>query len=74
MAANATKFQTAIQLVYTAGKGSDGKDISKTIKFSKVDVSASDDNIYEVGNALASLMSVPVTAIEKIDYSKVLNQ
>ncbi|WP_234124511.1 DUF1659 domain-containing protein [Clostridium hydrogenum] len=74
MAANATKFQTTMQLVYTTGKGGNGKDISKTIKFSKVDLSASDDNIYVVGNALASLMSVTVTAIEKVDYSKVLNQ
>ncbi|MFL0252592.1 DUF1659 domain-containing protein [Clostridium neuense] len=74
MAANATKFQTAIQLVYSLGKGADGKDKEKAVKFSNVDVSASDDDIYSVGNVLASLMSVTVTGIEKIDHSKIVNQ
>lgn len=74
MAANATKFQTAIQLVYSGGKGANGKEIEKTVKFSNVDVSATDDDIYAVGNLLASLMSVTVTGIEKVDHSKILNK
>jgi len=74
MAANATKFQTGLQLVYSAGKGTNGKDIEKTVKFSNVDVSAVDDDIYAVGNVLASLMSVTVTGIEKVDHSKILNK
>lgn len=74
MAANATKFQTAIQLVYSEGKGPDGKDKEKTVKFANVDISASDDDIYAVATVLASLMAVTVTGVEKIDHSKIVNQ
>lgn len=74
MAANATKFQTGLQLVYSLGKGANGKDKEKTVKFSNIDISASDDDIYAVGNVLASLMSVKITGIEKIDHSKIVNQ
>ncbi|KOF57038.1 MULTISPECIES: DUF1659 domain-containing protein [Clostridium] len=73
MAANATKFQTAIQLVYSLGKGADGKDKEKTVKFSNVDITATDDDIYAVANVLASLMSVSVTGVEKVDHSKIIN-
>lgn len=74
MAANATKFQTSIQLVYSVGKGADGKDKEKTEKFSNVDISASDDDIYAVAKVLSSLMAVTITGVEKIDHSKVVNQ
>lgn len=74
MAANASKFQTTIQLVYADGKNANGKDKTKTIKFSKVDTAASDDSIYAVATALAGLMTVTITDIEKLDSSKILNQ
>lgn len=73
MAAVTTKSSTSIVLRYKTGVDTGGNDIVKNQKIAKVKVTASDDNILAVGNAIGALLEYTLTGVSKIDESQIVN-
>ena len=60
MAVKSTLIDSALTLKYKEGIDSNGKDIIKSKKFSKVKVTATDENVYAVAAAFSPLLKYPV--------------
>jgi hypothetical protein len=67
MAVTTIKSESVISLRYVEGIDTNGKNIVKSQNFSKIRISAVNDDIYEVGEALGSLLKYPVLEIYRKD-------
>lgn len=74
MAAISSKSQTSVLLKYKTGIDQYGKDVFKNQKFSNVKTTALDQDIYDTATSIGTLLSYPVSAIEKDDLSTIINQ
>ncbi|WP_446898611.1 DUF1659 domain-containing protein [Clostridium sp. LBM24168] len=71
MAAQSTKLQTSLLLKYKDGVDEEGKDIVRSQKFSKVKVTATDDEIYNTSMEIEKLIGKPLHEITKIDQNNI---
>lgn len=74
MAVNSVKLKSTLVIQYVDGVDKEGKDIIKSQRFNNVKVSATDENIYDVGNILGSLLIVPIVGVLKEDKAKIISQ
>jgi len=61
-----------LRLTYETGIGEGGKPIFKSKTYGSVVETATADQLYQVGQALASLSNVPLSIIEKTDLYEVI--
>lgn len=74
MAVNSVKLKSTLVIQYVDGVDKEGKDIIKSQRFNNVKVSATDENIYDVGNILGSLLTVPIVGVLKEDKAKIISK
>lgn len=75
MAAMSTKVQSSLAIKFKTGvDAKTGKDVVKSAKFSNVKVSATDDSIFAVGQAIGSLLNHSLVSIMRDDQSEIANQ
>lgn len=74
MAVNSVKLKSTLVIQYVDGVDKEGKDIIKSQRFNNVKVSATDENIYDVGNILGSLLIVPIVGVLKEDKAKIISE
>lgn len=71
MAAQSTKLETSLVLKYQDGVDEEGKDIVRSQKFSKVKVTATDDEIYNTSMEIEKLLGKTLDEIIKIDQNNI---
>lgn len=71
--AKSTVVNTSIALRYVAGQDEKGKDILKKQSFNKVNIAATADQLYNVANAMATLLVAGSADIFKEEESVVTN-
>lgn len=71
MAAQSTKLQTSLVIKYQDGVDEEGKDVVKSQKFSKVKVTATDDEIYNTSMEIGKLIGKTLDEIIKIDQNNI---
>lgn len=69
-----TLIHTSLQINYRTGQSDAGNDIIKNQKFSKVKVTALDDDVFAVATALGTLLNYPVQSILRLDNNLITNQ
>lgn len=74
MAAKSTKVQSDLIIRYKYGVDEKGKDIIKNQKFSKLKVTGTDEDLFEVGTAIGNLLEYPVMNISRQDQSIILSE
>jgi hypothetical protein len=74
MATNSTKVHSAMILKFKNGVDTSGKDIIKNQSFSKVKVTATDDEILAVGTALGGLLAFPLVDVSRQDQSTIISR
>ena len=73
MAANSIKIHSAMILRFKEGVVAKGQDILKNQSFSKIKVTATDDEILAVGTALGALLAFPLVDVSRQDQSTIIN-
>jgi hypothetical protein len=73
MAAKATKLQTALVLKYVDGVDESGKEVIKNQRFSKVKVTATEQNLYDVAREIEKLLDKSLTELIREDQSGITN-
>ncbi|UOF92174.1 DUF1659 domain-containing protein [Fodinisporobacter ferrooxydans] len=68
IASNIDTTHLVIRII--AGTTVDGKAIYKNRTYNNIKVSATDDDVYAVGQAMASLQADQVAAVERINTNK----
>jgi len=66
-----TKTKTSLILTYHEGVDANGKDILKTDRYGKVKITATDDEILAVSQAVSSLKSTSLVKVTKQDESNI---
>ena len=67
MAVKSTKVESALKLTMKVGVSSNGKDKLATKALGKIKVTAVDDDIFAVGDAISKIKAYPVIAIDRAD-------
>lgn len=73
MAAIATKLQTTLVLKYVDGVDANGKEVIKNQRFSKVKVTATEQNLYDVASEFEKLLGKPLNELIREDQSGITN-
>lgn len=73
MAATATKLQTTLILKYVDGVDANGKEVIKSQRFSKVKVTATEQNLYDVAGEFEKLLGKPLNELIREDQSGITN-
>jgi Protein of unknown function (DUF1659). len=73
MAVKSTLTTTSLTLKYKEGLDATGKDIIKSKKFSTVKVTADNQSIFDVSQAISPLMKYPVTQVLRSDDNLLTN-
>ncbi|GAB7387942.1 DUF1659 domain-containing protein [Bacillaceae bacterium] len=68
-APNYSRFTLEVQI----GTETDGRPITMTKSYSRVKADAADQDVYDVANAIAGLMSVPLLAISRFDSEELID-
>ena len=74
MAVKSTKVQSTMNVKFKTCIDAKGNDILKNQRFSKVKVTAGDDNILAVGTALGTLLKYPMVEVLREDINIVINE
>ncbi|WP_171011453.1 DUF1659 domain-containing protein [Haloimpatiens lingqiaonensis] len=74
MAVMENKIGSSLVLKKVVDTTEDGKEKYKTQKFSKVKVSATAEDIYEIGKKMEELIDYPVKEILREDTSSVIGE
>lgn len=74
MATSSTTSHSTVQINYKVGQNTSGKDLIKSDKFPKLNLAATNDDIYAVATALGALLSYPVVSISRVDNNVITNQ
>jgi hypothetical protein len=67
MAITNTKNNTALVIKYTKGQNQDGSPKFQIQKFSKISVAATDEEVYNLGVLIGSVLISEPTEIKKLD-------
>ncbi|MBA5850046.1 DUF1659 domain-containing protein [Clostridium sp. cel8] len=71
MAAKSTKLQSSLVLKYQDGVDDSGNDIIKSQRFSKIKLTASDEEIYNTALEVEKLIGKPLGEIIKVDENDI---
>lgn len=74
MAVVSTKMQSSVILKYKTGVDDNGNDVFESQKFGKVSTTSQDQEVYDVAEAIGTLVSYPVTQIIRDDQSSIINE
>lgn len=69
-----TKTQSSMQIKFKTGTDSNGKNVYKNQKLSKVKVAAADSDVLSVGGAVSLLLPYSEYEISRIDNSVIINE
>lgn len=72
MAITGTKLTTALVLKVKTGV-QNGKDVFKSLTFKKVKAEATDADIFDVAQGIASILPNPIASIYKEDVNELIN-
>lgn len=61
--------QIALKFSYKRGKDGNGRDIIKYQRFNNINLTATDEKLYNLGDALSAIVKYPVVAIEREEDS-----
>lgn len=64
-----TVDQIALKFSYKRGNDGNGKDIIKYQRFNNINLNATDENLYNLGEALSNIVKYPVVSIEREEDS-----
>ncbi|GAB6179386.1 DUF1659 domain-containing protein [Desulfotomaculum defluvii] len=67
-------FTCSMQMRYQQGVNSNGDPVFVNRTFSKIKVTATDQDIYDVALALNSLQNSPMLAVYRVDDAELINQ
>lgn len=73
MAATATKLNTTLIIKYIDGVDLKGKEIVKSQSFSKVKISAAEQNLFDVAKELEKLIGKTLDEVIREDESSITN-
>lgn len=68
------KVSSSLQLKVKTGTDTNGNDIVSSQNYRKVKTEALDANLYNAAQSIASLQSVPLLAVLRIDSLELVNQ
>lgn len=68
------KISSSLQLKVKTGTDTNGNDIVSLQNYRKVKTDALDENLYSVAQSIASLQSVPLIAVMRVDSLELVNQ
>ena len=74
MAISSLKLKSTLVLQCKMGVDKNGKDITKNQKFNNLRVNATDENIYEIGGVLESLLAAPTIGVLKEDKTQIISK
>lgn len=73
MALESRPLNARLQLQLDFGQNEDGRRITRTRTYSNINSDASDQDIYDVAQALAGLQSHGVIAVRKVDQTELVD-
>ena len=73
MALTTNKLTSALIIKVKTGTTSEGKDKFSSITFKKVKIAAVDQDVYDVANAIGTVLSHPVNDIMRQDESEIIS-
>ena len=73
MAVLTTKGSTKLGLTLITGVNASGDDVKKTVNFSKIKVTAADENLFATAKAIEPLLKYPLVSVEKNDVYTLAN-
>lgn len=71
MAVISTNNPTGLKLRFDCGKDDNGKVVVKTKTYSKINPSATNDDVYAVAKAISSLQEHSLIEVQKIDNTTI---
>jgi 23S rRNA maturation mini-RNase III len=74
MAVISTKTQSAFVMKIKEGVDTNGKDILKSQRFSKIKVDAADDQIFDVSDVLRTLLKYTVLEVVREDDNTLIRE
>jgi hypothetical protein len=74
MAVVSTKLQSSIVLKYKTGVDEGGNDVFESQRFAKVNTASPDQLVYDVAEAIGTLVSYPVTQIIRDDLNSIISE
>lgn len=74
MPVTANKVSSSLQLKVKTGTDTNGNDIVSLQNYRKVKTGAADANLYNAAQSIASLQSVPLLAVMRVDSTELVNQ
>lgn len=75
MAVNKTDSTATLRLVLDSGKtNQNGEPVTKTKNFAPLKSSASDDAVWEIGQALADLQTLNLLEVVRLDQAQLINE
>ncbi len=73
MAAKATKLETTMIVKYNDGLDKDGKEVIKKQRFSKVKISAAEQDIFDVAKEVEKVLGKTLDELIREDQSSITN-
>lgn len=75
MALKSSKSDSSLELKFKTGElNKNGKDVTKTLKFSKVKPTAADQDIYDVGNAFRQVLVTDGVDVSRVDNTSLVDE
>lgn len=74
MAVVSTKTQSSVIIRYKTGVDAKGNDVFDSQRLSKINTASPDQDIYDVAEAMASLINYPVTQIIRDDQNSIISE
>lgn len=74
MAAKSTKVLSSVVLKIKTGINAKGENILKAVRYSKVKVTASDEDVLAVGTAIGTLLAYPLQEVVREDQNIIINE
>jgi len=71
MAVLTDRVSSRLSLVFKTGEDAQGMPILKRKAYSRINPAAADEAVYEIATALASLQTLPLYGVERIDTNSV---
>lgn len=65
--------EVVLKITYNKGKDDKGKDIIKYQRFKDINLNATDEDIYAVGEALSEVVNYPAVSVEREETSLLSN-
>lgn len=74
MAAKNNVITLTLQVRLNDGTTSSGKEKIRTVSFSNVKLSATDQQLYDAGAAVASLLASPLSGLRRVDTGELAEE